>query len=172
MRLERIAKASPRAVILREHDLSPERYSSLTNKAAEICGRHGVPLIPHSHYIPGIDYIQLKMSALEEGSGMNGFRYTGVSVHSPEEAKTAEELGADFLIAGHIFPTDCKKDLPPRGIEYLRSVCSAVTVPVYGIGGISPENISLVRSAGAAGACIMSSLMTCDDPAELLAAFG
>ncbi len=168
-RLEKIAKAEPKAVILREHDLSDKDYTELALKAAEICGKYGVPLIPHSHYIPGIDYVQLKIAELEENSGMNDFRYTGVSVHSPQEAVKAEELGADFLIAGHIFETDCKKGLPPRGLDYLRSVCSAVDVPVYGIGGISPENIALVRSAGAAGACIMSSLMTCKDPEELLA---
>ena len=171
VRLEKIAAAAPKAVILREHDLSAGDYTDLAIKAAEICGKYGVPLIPHRHFIPGIDYVQLKMEALEECADMIGFRYTGVSVHSPEEAVRAEEKGASFLIAGHIFPTDCKKDLPPRGLEYLKDVCRAVSIPVFGIGGIAPENYQDVRETGASGACVMSALMTCYDPAEYLARF-
>ena len=41
-----------------------------------------------------------------------------------------------------MFATDCKKDLPPRGLEFLRAVCAAVSVPLYAIGGISAENIA------------------------------
>ena len=44
-------------------------------------------------------------------------------------------------------------------------------IPVFAIGGISPGNIASVREAGAAGGCVMSGLMTCSSPSELLAAF-
>lgn len=82
-----------------------------------------------------------------------------MSVHSVEQAVRAQQLGADFLIAGHIFPTDCKPGLPPRGLEFLGQVCRAVTIPVYAIGGITPENAPLAVKAGAAGVCIMSGAM-------------
>lgn len=39
----------------------------------------------------------------------------GTSVHSLEEAREAQTLGADYLTAGHIYATDCKRGLPPRG---------------------------------------------------------
>ena len=48
----------------------------------------------------------------------------------------AERLGAAYVTAGHIFTTDCKKGLPPRGLDFLKNVCDAVTIPVYGIVGI------------------------------------
>ena len=78
-----------------------------------------------------------------------------------QEARRAQQLGADYLIAGHIYPTDCKKDLPPRGLNFLREVCGAVSIPVYAIGGIHPDadQIRQVMNAGAAGACIMSAAM-------------
>ena len=50
-----------------------------------------------------------------------------------------------------------------RGLSFLENVCESVTVPVYAIGGISSENIGAVRSVGAAGACVMSGLMQCED---------
>ena len=68
-------------------------------------------------------------------------------------------LGADYLTAGHIFPTDCKKGLAPRGIDFLQNICQTVQVPVFGIGGIHPGNIEQVLDAGASGVCMMSEMM-------------
>ena len=87
----------------------------------------------------------------------------GASVHSPEEAVLAEKLGASWLIAGHIFATACKPDLPPRGLDFLRNVCSSVSIPVYAIGGITPERLPAIMQAGAAGCCGMSQMMQCPD---------
>lgn len=81
------------------------------------------------------------------------------------------EAGLRLCDAGPHFPTDCKKGLPPRGLELLREVCAAVSVPVFAIGGISAENIAAVKEAGAAGACVMSGFMRCADPAAYLREF-
>ena len=67
--------------------------------------------------------------------------------------------------------TDCKKGLEGRGLGFLRDVVEAVSIPVYAIGGITPENINDVRNIGASGACIMSSSMTCKSPKDLIMAF-
>ena len=81
---------------------------------------------------------------------------TGVSIHSVEEAITAERLGASYVTASHIFPTKCKPGLPPRGSEFLRDVCRSVSIPVYALGGIHPDNIDVCIRQGAAGVCMMS----------------
>ena len=65
------------------------------------------------------------------------FKVIGTSVHSVEDAIKAEQLGATYMTAGHIFATDCKKGLPPRGLDFLKNVCDAVEIPVYAIGGIN-----------------------------------
>ena len=85
----------------------------------------------------------------------------GCSVHSVEDAIEAEKLGASYLTAGHIFATDCKRGLPPRGMEFLKQVCETVNIPVYAIGGIGLNDgkIDSVCECGAAGACIMSAFM-------------
>jgi thiamine-phosphate pyrophosphorylase len=86
-------------------------------------------------------------------------RRLGVSVHSISEALEAELLGATYLIAGNIYETDCKKGLPGKGLEYLRDVCAAVSIPVYAIGGITKERLLEIKQAGAAGGCMMSGMM-------------
>lgn len=92
----------------------------------------------------------------------------GASVHSREEAVQAQAHGADWLIAGHIFPTACKADLPPRGLTFLRDICQSVTIPVYAIGGITADKQDVVRQAGAAGCCVMSEWMQCDSPEDTI----
>ena len=92
----------------------------------------------------------------------------GASCHSVEDAKLAEKLGCTYIIAGHIYNTDCKKGLDGRGTDFLKSVVDVVQIPVYAIGGITPRNYTEIKSAGASGACIMSSAMTCESPELLL----
>lgn len=247
--MEIVCALHPRAVILREKDLSESNYEALARKILPICNRHHVPLIPH--FYPkaaralGLRRIHLPLWKLREVTGysvdssntrkhhevesckssfdspssrsvdfgsspaygigiesssdcsvdfesssgcsvgfesssthdgfdfpltynagsMKAFRTSfdeiGCSIHSVEEAQDAVRMGATYLSAGHIFETDCKKGLPPRGLAFLRDVCASVPVPVYAIGGIHLDSaqLELVRNCGAAGACIMSGLM-------------
>lgn len=83
----------------------------------------------------------------------------GTSIHSVDDAVFAESHGADYITAGHIFTTDCKKGLPGRGIDWLKSICHAVSIPVYAIGGISDANISKLSDCNIAGYCMMSASM-------------
>ena len=97
--------------------------------------------------------------------------HLGASCHSVEDAKLAEKLGCTYIIAGHIYNTDCKKGLEGRGLGFLRDVVESVTIPIFAIGGITPENINDVINAGASGACIMSSSMTSESPKDLIMSF-
>ena len=101
----------------------------------------------------------------------NRFRILGASCHSVEEAQEAQRLGCTYLIAGHIFATDCKKGVPPRGLDFLQQVCRAVSLPVYAIGGISSQNVASVLEAGAQGGCVMSGLMKCPEVEKFMEDF-
>ena len=140
-------------------------YRALANQVMSICSEYGVKCILHSFVDAAIelhaDAIHLPLHILR---GMTGeqkeqFKTIGASCHSVEDALEAQALGCSYITAGHVFETDCKKGLPGRGLIFLRNVCSAVQLPMYGIGGIDADNISEVRKAGASGACLMSSLM-------------
>ena len=69
-------------------------------------------------------------------------------------------MGAEFVIAGHIFQTDCKKGVPPRGLEFLRETVQSVSIPVLmPSAGSLLYNIGDVLDTGAAGGCMMSGFM-------------
>ena len=69
----------------------------------------------------------------------------GTSVHSTEDAIFAEESGADYITAGNIFETDCKKGLKGKGVNFLRNVCDSVNIPVYAIGGINADTAKRIK---------------------------
>lgn len=176
-RIKRIAKSEPRAVILREKDLAPDEYRNLALEVMKICKEHSVDCILHSYSALaaeiGCDKLHMPLPLLCKmtDSERKSFKVLGASCHSVSDAKKAYSLGCTYITAGHVFETDCKRGLEPRGLEFLSSVSSSVPIPVYAIGGITPERLFLVREAGAAGACIMSSLMTCDSPEDYLMKF-
>lgn len=155
-----------RAVLLREKDLPEGEYYQILCKVKTLCNEAGVTPVAHTYVRSalraGVDAIHLPMPVLRTTpqDQLTQFSTVGASVHSVEEALEAVELGATVLTASHIFPTDCKKDLPPRGLDFLSEVCGAVSVPVYALGGISFENASSCEAAGAAGVCMMSGLMS------------
>ena len=176
-RIEKIAVAHPAGIILREKDLTKEEYSKLAKQVLQICEKHQVSCILHSFTDEAIELsaeaVHLPLSILREMTEeqRSRFKVLGASCHSLEEALEAERLGCTYIIAGHIFATDCKKGLPGRGLDFLKSICENVSIPVYAIGGINGENIADVRNAGAKGACVMSGFMQCEDVETYLNGF-
>lgn len=152
-------------VILREKDLSCEEYTSLARKVLQVCPDVILHTYTEAAQIMEVKRIHMPLGRLDRGTKKK-FDLLGVSVHSPEEAVRAQELGADYVIAGHIFKTDCKKGVEPRGVEFLEAAVKSVNIPVYAIGGITPDNIKFVKKAGAAGVCVMSGFMQCDSAEE------
>lgn len=172
--LEKISAAGVDAVILREKDLSEPDYEKLAERAAAVCGKYHVPVILHTHINAaqklGVRRIHLPLGVFlsMDEQKKNSFDRIGVSVHSAEEAIIAWKKGASCLTAGHVFATDCKKGLEPRGLSFLEKVCRTVDIPVYAIGGIQSDNAGSCVQRGAAGVCLMSSLMREEHPERLL----
>jgi len=175
-RINEIASGKPHAIMLREKELSEPDYENLALKVKEICEKHQVKLIVNQNIETAtrlnVETVQLSIFDLRKrGETIRKFDQMGVSVHSVEQAREAEAAGADYLIAGHIFPTDCKKGLPGRGLLFLKEVCDSVSIPVFAIGGISETNYKIALIAGAKGVCIMSEAMTTDHPETIAQRF-
>jgi thiamine-phosphate pyrophosphorylase len=175
--LKKITVSAPKFIILREKDLAEPEYRTLAVKAMEICSASHTRLVLHYYWETaaelGAESIHLPLHILREltDEDKSCFSLIGASCHSVEDAREAVELGADYITAGHVFATDCKKGLPPRGLDFLRDVCRRVDIPVYAIGGVSPDNIAKVMEAGASGACVMSGFMKCSEPKDFLNQF-
>ena len=173
-RVEKIAACRPSAIILREKDLSLEEYSELAATVIEICAAHGVDCILHQNYGVaiklGVKRIHLPLPVLRKlsASDKKFFDVIGASCHSLDELLEAQKLGCTYATAGHIFATDCKKNLEPRGLNFLTKLLDAAAVPIFAIGGVTAGNIAQVQSVGVRGACVMSGFMTCANVADFM----
>ena len=156
---------------LREKDLDKNEYLNLVEKIYPICKKYRINLILHQNYDLNLDkkymveglhlsydnFKSLNKNIREEL--IKKYKRIGISIHSIDEAKEVENLGATYVVAGHIFETDCKKGLKPRGLNFIEELSSILTIPIFAIGGINQENSHLAINSGAFGVCMMSSLM-------------
>ena len=156
---------------LREKDLDKNEYLNLVEKIYPICKKYRINLILHQNYDLNLDkkymveglhlsydnFKSLNKNIREEL--IKKYKRIGISIHSLDEAKEVESLGANYVIAGHIFETDCKKGLEPRGLKFVENLSSVLTIPIFAIGGIDEKNSQSVIDSGAFGLCMMSSLM-------------
>jgi thiamine-phosphate pyrophosphorylase len=96
----------------------------------------------------------------------------GVSTHSRGEVVAAASAGADFVTFGPVYATASKAAYgPPLGVDALRGACTGSTLPVYALGGITPDRRREVLAAGAAGCAAISSVLAAADPRRAAAAF-
>ena len=166
-RLAKLTELRPQAVILRAKALDKAAYRTLALQAQQSCEAAGIPLILHSDWqlVRELDVkrLHLPLALLRQLPTCERAHFIclSTSVHSVGEAQEAQALGAIVLIAGHIYTTQCKAGLAPRGLGFLQNLCSTVNLPVYAIGGISFDAAqhAELKANGARGACVMSAYM-------------
>jgi thiamine-phosphate diphosphorylase len=95
----------------------------------------------------------------------------GYSAHSAEEAAAAQRDGADFILAGTIFPSKSHPDAEPAGLGMLDACVSACSIPVYAIGGVTLERVADVVRTGADGVAVMRAVWNAPDPVQAAGQF-
>jgi thiamine-phosphate pyrophosphorylase len=93
-------------------------------------------------------------------------RILGLSVHNRVEAEGAREGRIDFLVVGTLFATPSHPKAVPGGEGRLKEIGSAAKLPLVGIGGIRPDRVKEVMSAGAHGVAVRGGVWEASDPAE------
>lgn len=171
-RVKRLADAGADRIILREKDMNLNDYTSLSEDIIDICKNYDTDVILHN-FVKAADALNHRMIHLSQSklASLNGYKIIGTSCHSMKEVDVAEKFGVSYITFGHVFETNCKKNLKPRGLATLREICRNTDLPVYAIGGMTPHHYEEILSAGAKGCCIMSSAMLTDDPGKLIREF-
>lgn len=90
-------------------------------------------------------------------------RLIGLSTHSSAEVREAESQQVDFVLVGPIYDTPSKRMYGrPLGVQTLKTICQTARIPIYAIGGITPERVPEVLDAGAYGVAVISSILQAD----------
>ncbi|MEO6907101.1 MAG: thiamine phosphate synthase [Abditibacteriaceae bacterium] len=154
---------------LREKDLDQTLFTFLAEICRKLCSHYNAELLingrPKMAQRLGIDGLHLPESSLELDA-LPKFPVMGFSVHSLENAKRAEAMGANYLIYGSVFSTASHPEIVPVGLDELHKVTQAVSCPVYAIGGISAANAKSCKEAGAYGVSVISAVWQAPDVAQ------
>lgn len=156
------------ALQLRAPELSDEQLRPLASDLAERCREVGVLFVVNDR----VDVAAQTGAGVHVGQGddpsearlrIGSEAVLGISVSSPGQAVEAARAGADYL-GVTVWATATKPEAAPVGLEGLRAVVEATSLPVVAIGGIDAENASETLEAGAVGVAVVAAVGAAPDP--------
>ncbi|MCL1798129.1 MAG: thiamine phosphate synthase [Eggerthellaceae bacterium] len=160
-------------VQLREKDIPPAGLKTLATELRALCAQARVPFIVNDYVdlarevdADGVHVGQDDTACARARALLGPGKIVGVSVQTCEEAAAAELAGADYLGAGAVFSTATKPESPDMGVDGLRAVCAAASVPVVAIGGLNEATIPQLAGCGLDGVAVVSAVFAQDDIVE------
>lgn len=144
----------------RAKHLDQTRYLSLAHKIASMCQTHGAYLqlncpVDWFHEENWMAHVGLHLSSAgldqltSRPFGLN--RWLSASCHDQHEIKKAEELGVDFAVLSPVNPTSSHPESRPMGISTFSSLVRDAKIPIFGLGGLSDQELPQLKEVGAQG---------------------
>ena len=172
--LEQALDGGVQAIQLREKDLSGKELFILAEKTRRLCQRYQAALLINDRLdvalaidAAGVQLGKTSLPLPDARALLGNHRFIGASVHSLEEAQNAQRGGADFIVFGPVYFTPSKAAFgAPQGVAALKKIVEITRLPVYAIGGIKPDNINEVRSAGVKGVALISAIVEASKPKD------
>jgi thiamine-phosphate pyrophosphorylase len=159
---------------MREKSKSRTELLQLGSALAMLCRKNGVtfivnddPLLAAELDADGVhlgqeDLQHYPVDAVRQIIGRD--RILGLSTHSVEQFRQANDLDADYLAFGPIFPTRTKDY--SIGTGDIRDVLRMASKPVVLIGGVNTANLDILLNEGATFVALIRDLMQADDVAS------
>ena len=167
-----------RMIQLREKEWPSGRLLPLAERLCAACAAAGATFIVNDRVdlalAVGADGVHLGQDDLPARAARPMLRpgmILGISTHSVEQARAAQADGADYVAVGSMFATTSKADFQLVGPDVVRKLRGEIRVPLVGIGGITPDNVSEVIQAGADGVAVISAVCAAPDPKAAAARF-
>ena len=158
-------------VQIREKTAETLEFYNLAIKVKKITTKYNVPLIINDRVdvalaidADGVHVGQSDMPCDITRKLIGENKILGVSATTIEEAKKAENNGADYIGTGAIFPTTTKNDAPSVTKKDLSDIANSINIPVVAIGGITIENANELKNTGISGLSVVSAIMNAEDP--------
>ena len=150
---------------LREKELSDEEFLKEALEIKDMVKEYNIPFVINDNVevaikcdADGVHVGQSDMKATDVRSKIGKDKILGVSAHTLEEAIEAEKMGADYLGVGAVFSTSTKLDADDVSFETLKEICDSVNIPVVAIGGISKDNILILKGSHVDGVAVVSAI--------------
>lgn len=136
-----------------------------------ICRKYNVPLIINDRIdialATGADGVHLGNNDIPVTQArriMPSNKIVGATAKTLEQAIKAQSCGADYLGVGDLFGSKTKPNAKQISISILKIIKEYVSIPVYGIGGISIDKIDKDVLKYVNGFCISRAILASNDP--------
>ena len=171
--VEKALKGGATFIQLREKELNEEAFYQEAVELKKLCHQYKVPFVINDNVeiakkmdADGVQVGQSDMAACDVRKILGEDKILGVSAQTVEQALLAEQMGADYLGVGAVFPTGTKTDAVEVDAETLKAICAAVKIPVIAIGGIKADNLSELSGSGICGIAVVSAIFAAEDITE------
>lgn len=168
--VEQALKGGATCIQLREKGMSEHDFLNEAVEIKKVCKKYGVPLIINDNAeiavksgADGVHVGQNDMNAKDVRKIIGENLILGVTARTPDEAKNAEQSGADYIGAGCVFTTSTKPDTKHISYDTLKEITHTVSIPVVAIGGVNAENIMELKGSGVCGAAVVSAVFSSED---------
>ena len=165
--IEEAIKGGVKIVQLREKTLSTKDFFIKALKVKEICKNYGALFIINDRLdiaqaveADGVHLGQSDMPIEKAKEILKNKFLIGVTARNVDEAIKAELEGADYIGSGAIFGTSTKDNAKKLEIEELKKIINSVKIPVFTIGGINTNNVSMLKNIGLQGVCSVSGILS------------
>ena len=154
--LERALLGGIRRVQLRAPACAPERWRVLAARAAARCREAGAEVLVNADLELARELgtgVHLRASQIHEFNVRplpHGVP-VAASCHTLHDLRVAQDLRCDFVVLGSVKPTTSHPDIVPLGWEGFAVMRESVSLPIYAIGGLVPDDVAEARRHGAQG---------------------
>lgn len=165
-----LLEAGARIMQLRLKDTASGDFLAVARAIVALCREHGAILIVNDRAdiaklarADGVHVGQDDLPLADARAIMGSTAIVGVSTHSVDQACAAAAGGADYIGFGAIYSGGLKNVQNAHGLDDLRAVRAAVTLPIVAIGGITEATMPAVLAAGADAAAIITDVVRAED---------
>ncbi len=176
--LRELLSGGAKIIQLRAKNMSARSFLELARRARELTRSDGCRLIINDRVDVALacsaDGVHLGQEdlPLRAARALLPAQIIGISTHDLEQAKQAQDGGADYIGFGPIYGTTTKQTgYAARGIATLREIRNVMRIPIVAIGGINEGNVSETWNAGADAAAIISDILAAEDIAAKVRRF-
>ncbi len=170
MLAEAMLDAGARIMQLRLKDTPGRDFLAGARAIAEMCRKRGATLIVNDRVDIAIlavaDGVHLGQTDLPLGAArriIGNERMIGISTHNLEQARAAEDGGADYIGFGPMYPGGLRNNAAGKGLNELRAIRAAIKIPIVAIGGITETRVAETLAAGADAVAIITDVVNAPD---------
>jgi thiamine-phosphate diphosphorylase len=170
MLAETMLEAGARIMQLRLKDAPGRDFLAAARAIAEMCRKRGATLIVNDRVdiaiLAGAHGVHLGQTDLPLDAArriIGNDRMIGISTHNLEQARAAEDGGADYIGFGPMYPGGLRNNAAGKGLDELRAIRATVKIPIVAIGGITEARVVETLAAGADAVAIITDVVNAPD---------